>query len=114
MLAIILVAGAAQACSYAGLPSLARSTFKENPAGVFAVTTGLAVILLAGSPLTGALAGRFRLSRTFRISRVLASPSAFLMLLFTHRGLGGFAVVLLGGSIVLGLNMTLYNVVSTS
>ncbi len=36
------------------------------------------------------------------------------MLVYVQPGIGGFAVVLLGGSVVLVLNMTLYNVVSTS
>jgi MHS family alpha-ketoglutarate permease-like MFS transporter len=117
ILAIIFVVGAAQAYNYAwnvGLPSLARGSFGEDPTWVFAITTALAVVLLVGSPLTGALADRYRLGRTFLITRLLAIPSVFLMLLYTDKGIWGFAAVLLGGSIVLVLNMTLYNVVATS
>ena len=117
VLAILFVVGAAQAYNYAwnvGLPSLARGAFGENPTWVFAITTVLAVVLLIGSPLTGALADRYRLGRTFLITRLLAIPSVFLMLLYTDKGIWGFAAVLLGGSVVLVLNMTLYNVVATS
>jgi MFS family permease len=117
ILAIIFVVGAAQAYNYAwnvGLPSLARGTFAENPTWVFAITTALAVVLLIGSPLTGALADRKTLSKTFLVTRVLAIPSVFLLLAYNKPGIWGFAAVLLGGSIVLVLNMTLYNVVATS
>lgn len=115
--AMIAVVGAAQAFNYAwnvGLPSLAGGTFRENPTAVFALTTALGVILLVGSILSGRWADRVRLSRAFLIGRVAAIPTVFLMLLYTGPGLGLFAVVLLGGGIVLVLNMTLYNVVSTS
>jgi MFS family permease len=115
--AIIAVVGAAQAYNYAwnvGLPSLARGTFGEDPTLVFAITTGLAVVLLIGSPLTGALADKYSLSKTFLVTRLLAIPSVFLMLLYTEPGILGFAAVLLGGSVVLVLNMTLYNVIATS
>lgn len=117
VLAMIFVIGAVQAFNYAwnvGLPSLARGAFGENPTWVFAVTTGLGLILLIGSPLTGALADRKRLSRTFVVSRLLAAPVVFLMLAYTGPGLGGFAAVVLGGGLVLVVNMTLYNVVATS
>lgn len=115
--AIIAVVGAVQAFNYAwnvGLPSLARGTFRENPTSVFALTTLLGVILLVGSILSGRWADRVRLSRAFLIGRMAAIPTVFLMLLYARPGLGLFAVALLGGGIVLVLNMTLYNVVSTS
>ena len=117
LVAIICVVGAAQAYNYAwnvGLPSLARGTFGEDPTMVFAITTGLAVVLLIGSPITGRLADRYSLSKTFVITRLLAIPTIFLMLLYTEPGILGFAGVILGGSVVLVLNMTLYNVVATS
>src|SRR4051794_16568550 len=117
LLAIIFVVGAAQAYNYAwnvGLPSLARGAFVENPTLVFAITTGLALVLLIGSPLTGALADRKGLSKTFVITRLLAVPSVFLMLAYNKPGVWGFAAVILGGSVVLVLNMTLYNLVATS
>lgn len=117
LVAIIAVVGAAQAYNYAwnvGLPSLARGTFGEDPTKVFAITTGLAVVLLIGSPITGRLADKYSLSKTFVITRLLAIPTIFLMLLYTKPGILGFAGVILGGSVVLVLNMTLYNVVATS
>lgn len=117
LLAMVFVVGAAQAYNYAwnvGLPSLARSTYKENATSVFAITSALGVILVVGSVLTGILADRKKLSRTFVVTRLLAVPAVFLMLLYAGPGLGGFSAVLLGGGLVLVLNMTLYNVVSTT
>ncbi|WP_036318883.1 MFS transporter [Microbispora sp. ATCC PTA-5024] len=117
LVAMIFVVGAAQAYNYAwtvGLPNLARSTFKEDPTPVFAASTALGLVLLAGSPLVGWLADRFKLSRTFTVTRLLAVPAVFLMLLYNRPGLGGLFGVVLGGSIVLVLNMTLYNLVATS
>lgn len=115
--AIITVVGAAQAFNYAwnvGLPSLARGSYDEDPTKVFALTTVLGVILLVGSIMTGRWADRIRLSRAFVISRLVAVPVVFLMLLYAGPGLGLFAVVLLVGGLALVANMTLYNVVSTS
>lgn len=117
LLAIVFVTGAAQAYNYAwnvGLPTLAKSGFKENPTGVFAITTVLGLILLIGSPITGALADRWRLSRTFVVTRLISVPAIFLMLAYSAKGLGSFAAVLLIGGIPLVLNMTLYNVTATS
>jgi MHS family alpha-ketoglutarate permease-like MFS transporter len=117
VLAIIFVVGAAQAYNYAwnvGLPSAARSGFKEDPTAVFALTTILGLILVVGSWIIGKLADGRSMSRWFLITRILAIPSVFLMLMYVQPGIGGFAAVLLGGSLVLVLNMTLYNVVSTS
>jgi MHS family alpha-ketoglutarate permease-like MFS transporter len=45
---------------------------------------------------------------------LLSIPTVFLMLLYIKPGIVGFAAVLLGGSVVLVLNMTLYNVIATS
>ncbi|MET3366873.1 UNVERIFIED_CONTAM: MHS family alpha-ketoglutarate permease-like MFS transporter [Jeotgalibacillus campisalis] len=117
VLAIIFVVGAAQAYNYAwnvGLPSAARSGFKEDPTAVFALTTILGVILVIGSWVIGKLADGKAMSKWFLVTRILAIPSVFLMLMYVQPGIGGFAAVLLGGSIVLVLNMTLYNVVSSS
>jgi predicted MFS family arabinose efflux permease len=117
LLAIVFVVGAAQAYNYAwnvGLPSLAGGTYKEDPTTIFAVTTALGVILLVGSIITGRLADRVRLSRAFVVTRLLAVPGIFLMLLYSGPGIGRFSMVLLAGGILLVANMTLYNVVSTS
>lgn len=117
VLAIIFVVGAVQAYNYAwnvGLPSAARGAFKEDPTVVFALTTVLGVIMVVGSWVIGKLADGKAMSKWFLVTRVLAIPSVFLMLFYTQPGIAGFAAVLLGGSVVLVLNMTLYNVVSTS
>jgi predicted MFS family arabinose efflux permease len=117
LLAIVFVVGSAQAFNYAwnvGLPSLARTTFKENPTAVFGITTLLGVILLVGSIVTGRVADRVTLSRAFIVTRLAAVPAVFLMLLYTGPGMGTFALVVLAGGIVLVANMTLYNVVSAS
>jgi hypothetical protein len=72
------------------------------------------LILLVGSLITGAVADRVKLSKTFVVTRLAAVPAVFLMLLYAGPGIGGFAAVLLIGGVVLVANMTLYNVVSTS
>jgi MFS transporter, MHS family, alpha-ketoglutarate permease len=117
LLAMIFVIGAAQAYNYAwnvGLPSLARGSFGEDPTKIFAATTALGVILLVGSIITGRLADRITLSKAFIVTRLLAVPAVFMMLLYAGPGLTTFTVVLLFGGIFLVANMTLYNVVSTS
>ncbi|SEB63665.1 MFS transporter, MHS family, alpha-ketoglutarate permease [Paramicrobacterium humi] len=117
VLAIIFVVGAVQAYNYAwnvGLPNAARSTMGEDPTAVFALTTILGLILIVGSLVVGRLVDGRALSRWFLVTRILAIPSVFLMLLYVEPGIGGFAAVLLGGSVILAMNMTLYNVVSTS
>ena len=86
---------------------------RNEPSG-FILTTILGMILVAGSWIIGKLADGRPMSRWFLVTRILAIPSVFLMLLYVQPGIGGFAAVLLGGSIVLVLNMTLYNVVSSS
>lgn len=117
LLAIVFVVGSAQAFNYAwnvGLPSLARSTFKENPTEVFGITSLLGVILLVGSIVTGRVADRVTLSKAFIVTRLAAVPAVFLMLFYSGPGMGTFAIVVLGGGVVLVANMTLYNVVSAS
>ncbi len=117
VLAIIFVVGAVQAYNYAwnvGLPTTARSNFNEDPSEVFAVTTALGILLVIGSLVIGKLTDRRSISSWFLWTRALVIPAVFLMLLYSHNGIGGFAVVLLGGAMVLIPNLTLYNVVSTS
>ncbi|MCW4459895.1 MFS transporter [Microbacterium sp. MPKO10] len=117
VLAIVFVVGAVQAYNYAwnvGLPNAARSTMKEDPSAVFALTTVLGLILVVGSLVVGRLVDGRAISKWFVVGRILVIPSVFLMLLYVEPGIGGFASVLLGGSVVLVLNMTLYNVVSAS
>ncbi|TSD65274.1 MFS transporter [Aeromicrobium piscarium] len=117
VLAIVFIVGAVQAYNYAwntGLPNAARSVMDEDPQKVFGLTTILGLILVIGARIVGRLTDGRDLAPWFVVTRLLAVPSVFLMLLYTQPGLGGFAAVLLGGSVVLVLNMTLYNVISTS
>lgn len=117
VLAITFVVGAAQAYNYAwntGLPTTARSSFKEDATAVFALTTALGVVLVIGSLIIGRFADGKSISKWFLITRALSIPSVFLMLMYVRPGIGSFAAVLLGGSVVLVLNMTLYNVVTSS
>lgn len=117
VLAIVFVVGAVQAYNYAwnvGLPNAARSTMNEDSSAVFALTTVLGLLLVIGSLIVGRLVDGRAISKWFVVARILVIPSVFLMLLYVEPGLGGFAAVLLGGSVVLVVNMTLYNVVSTS
>lgn len=117
VLAITFVVGAAQAYNYAwntGLPTAARSNFKEDATAVFALTTVLGVVLVIGSLIVGRFVDGKSISTWFLVTRALSIPSVFLMLMYVRPGIGGFAAVLLGGSVVLVLNMTLYNVVTSS
>ncbi|XES01439.1 MFS transporter [Streptomyces sp. S1D4-11] len=117
LLAIIFVVGAAQAFNYGwnvGLPTLARTKFGENPTTVFGITTVLALIMMGGSLIVGPLADRWRLSRMFLCGRFLMIPAVFLVLLYAHKNIVTFTVVLLVGAPVLLINMTLYVLVSTS
>jgi MHS family alpha-ketoglutarate permease-like MFS transporter len=117
VLAITFVVGAAQAYNYAwntGLPTAARSGFKEDATAVFALTTVLGVVLVVGSLIISRVADGRSISKWFLITRALSIPSVFLMLMYVKPGIAGFAAVLLGGSVVLVLNMTLYNVVTSS
>lgn len=117
VLAIVFIVGAVQAYNYAwntGLPTAARTVMKEDPQQVFGLTTVLGIILVVGSLIIGRIVDGRPLGRWFVVTRLLAIPSVFLMLLYTQPGIGGFASVLLGGSVVLVLNMTLYNVVCST
>ena len=117
VLAIVFVVGAVQIYNYAwttGLPNTARTVMNEDPSTVFGFTTILSLIMVIGSLVVGRLVDGRAISKWFIWSRVLAIPSMFLVLLYVQPGLGAFAGVLLGGSIILILNMTLYNVISTS
>ncbi|MCP3801979.1 MFS transporter [Allokutzneria sp. A3M-2-11 16] len=117
LLAVVFVIGAAQAFNYGwnvGLPNLARTGFGEDATSVFGITTVLSLIIMVGSLVVGPLADRFRLGRVFLVGRVLMIPAVFLMVLYTAKGLGVFATVLLVGAPVLVVNMTLHVLVSTS
>lgn len=117
VLAIIFVVGAIQAYNYAwiaGLPNLANGTFKEDPTGVFAITTGMGVFLTLGAIVLSRILDRFAISRWFIVARIVAIPAIFLIMLYSQPGLGGLAGVMFGGALVLLVNMTIYNVVANS
>jgi predicted MFS family arabinose efflux permease len=81
---------------------------------VFGATTCLGLILLVGSLVTGRLADRFSLSRTFVWTRLAVTPTVFLMLVYSGPGLRTFLFVLVVGGIVLVANLTLYNLAATA
>lgn len=55
---------------------------------------------------------KWDLSRWFIIGRLLTIPSIFLVLLYTGNGIAPLAVVMLGGSLILLLNMTIFSTVA--
>lgn len=117
IVAVIFVVGAIQAYNYtwlSGLPSLATGTFEEDPTSVFAVSTTLSVVLTIGALVLSRFLDKWALSRWFVLSRALAIPTIFLVLLYTGNGVGSLAAVMLGGSLVLLLNLTIYNTVANS
>nr|WP_285251195.1 MFS transporter [Pseudarthrobacter sp. fls2-241-R2A-168] len=117
ILAMIFIVGAVQAYNYswtAGLPSLATGTFKEDPTAVFAITTGLSVILTIGALILSRFLDKWALSRWFILARLAAIPCVFITLFYTSPGIGAFAGVMFGGAIVLLFNLTSFNVVASS
>ena len=117
LVAIVFIVGGAQCFNYAwnvGLPNLARGQYGESPTAVFGATTCLGLILLVGSLVTGRLADRFSLSRTFVWTRLAVTPTVFLMLVYSGPGLRTFLFVLVVGGIVLVANLTLYNLAATA
>lgn len=117
LLAIVFVVGAAQIANYTwntGLPNMANTVFEENSTLVFAIISGLGVMLVFGGPVVGRFADRHRASRTFVFCRLLIIPAMLLTLLYTRPGLNVFAVVVLLGGVVVCLNMGLVNFTATS
>ena len=117
VLAVIFVIGGIQAYNYtwlSGLPSLATGTFHEDPTGVFAISTTLSIILTIGALILSRVLDKWALSRWFLLARIVAIPAIFLVLLYTGNGIGSLAGVLLGGSVVLLVNLTIYNAVANS
>lgn len=115
ILAIIFIVGAIQAYNYtwlAGLPSLATGTYSEDPTGVFAVATAVGVVLTLGAWVLSRVLDKWDLSRWFIIGRLLTIPSIFLVLLYSGNGIAPLATVMLGGSLVLLLNMTIFSTVA--
>jgi MFS transporter, MHS family, alpha-ketoglutarate permease len=117
VVAIIFVTGGTMIANYiwiTGLPNLANSTFKENSTAVFGVTTALMVLMVLAGPLVGYLADRFGSSKVYLTLRILQIPTYFLVLVYAQPGIGNFAVVMLGGGIILALNQTLFNYITAT
>lgn len=115
VLAVVFIVGALQAYNYtwlSGLPSIATGTYSEDPTGVFAVSSVLGAILTIGAFLLSKVLDKWNLSRSFVIGRVLAIPTIFLVLLYQGDGIGSYAAVALGGSLVLVLNLTIFSTVA--
>lgn len=117
LLAVILVIGSVQIANYAwitGLPNLANGVYEENSIWVFGIATAMGIIWIMSGPLIGALADRMRPSRAFTIFRALLIPGFFTMLLYTEQNLAVFALVMILGGLVVGLNMSLYNYIAVT
>lgn len=117
LVAVILVIGSVQIANYAwitGLPNMANGVYGENSTLVFAITTAMGAIWIASGPLIGALADRIRPSRAFTIFRLLLIPGFFTMLLYTEQNLAMFALVMVLGGVIVGVNMSLYNYIAVT
>jgi len=115
VLAVVFIVGALQAYNYtwlSGLPSLATGSYGEDPTGVFFVSTTLGAILTIGAWVLSRVLDKWDLSRWFVIGRLLTIPTIFLVLLYTGNGVGPLAGVLLGGSLILLLNLTIFSTVA--
>lgn len=115
VLAVVFIVGAVQAYNYtwlSGLPSMATGTYNEDPTGVFAVSTTLGIILTVGALILSRVLDKWNLSRWFVIGRLAAIPTIFLVLLYTGGGVGQLASVMLGGSLILLLNLTIFSTVA--
>lgn len=117
VVAVVFVIGAIMAYNYtwlSGLPSLATGAFGEDPTAVFAVSTTMSIVLTLGALVLSRILDKWALSRWFLVGRILAIPTIFLVLLYNDGGIGPLAGVMLGGSLVLLLNLTIYNAVANS
>ncbi|QUW17838.1 MFS transporter [Agrococcus sp. Marseille-Q4369] len=115
ILAVVFIVGAIQAYNYtwlSGLPSLATGTYNEDPTGVFAVATAVGVVLTVSAWILSRVLDKWDLSRWFVIGRLLTIPSIFLVLLYSGNGVPALATVMLGGSLILVLNMTIFSTVA--
>jgi MHS family alpha-ketoglutarate permease-like MFS transporter len=115
IVAVVFIVGAVQAYNYtwlSGLPSMATGSYGEDPTGVFAVSTILGGILTLGALVLSRFLDKWNLHRAFVVGRILAIPTIFLVLLYTGNGVGSLAAVMLGGSLILLLNLTIFSTVA--
>jgi MHS family alpha-ketoglutarate permease-like MFS transporter len=109
---IIFVVAGTQVANYTwvtGLPSVARSAFKEDPTAIFAITTGLGILMVICGWFVGALCDRYGNSRVFIIVRLTLVPTMLLVVLYAVPGIWTFAAVILIGGVSVALNQTLFN-----
>jgi MHS family alpha-ketoglutarate permease-like MFS transporter len=115
--AIIFVVAATQVANYAwtvGLPSLARSSYSEDPTVIFGLMTGLGLIMVVTGPIAGSLCDKYGNSKIFTILRLALAPTMFLLLIYAAPGMWVLAAVVLLGGIVVALNQVLFNyIIST-
>ncbi|MDZ8275352.1 MFS transporter [Microbacterium aquimaris] len=117
VVAAVFIIGAIMAYNYtwlAGLPSLATGAYGEDPTGVFAVSTAMSIVLTVGAFVLSRVLDKWALSAWFVVGRLLAIPMIFLVLVYTGGGIGSLAAVMLGGSLVLVLNLTIFNTVANT
>jgi MFS transporter, MHS family, alpha-ketoglutarate permease len=115
--AATMVIGSVQIANYTwitGLPNIANSVFKENSSRVFGITVLMGLIWMLSGPIIGGLADRIRASRAFVIFRLMLVPAFFLVWLYTERGIGWFAFVMISGGAIVGFNMALYNYIAVT
>jgi len=115
--AVVMVIGSVQIANYAwitGLPNVANSVFKENSRTVFGVVTAMGLIWMISGPLIGALADRIKPSRAFVLFRLMLVPAFCLMWTYNAPGIGRFALVMIAGGTIVGVNMSLYNFIAVT
>lgn len=117
LLAVILVIAGITVANYAwivGLPNLANSVYQEDPVQVFAVLVAMGLIWIVAGPLIGRVADRFGAGKVFTIVRLLIVPASFTMLFYQEPGILTYALVMIVGGLVIGVNMGLYNYIATT
>jgi MFS transporter, MHS family, alpha-ketoglutarate permease len=114
---IIFVVGGTMIANYiwiAGLPNLANSMFQEDASAVFALTTGLMVLLVVAGPIVGWLADEYGSPKVYLLLRILLVPTYFAVLAYQESGLLKLALVMLGGGVIVSLNQTLFNYITAT
>ncbi|WP_429298317.1 MFS transporter [Paraburkholderia sp. GAS199] len=117
LLAVIMVIGSIQIANYtwvSGLPGMANSVFEEDSSLVFGIATSMGLIWMLCGPIVGALADRIGVSRTFVITRLMLAPAFFLIWFYNSPDIGRFALVMILGGTIVGINFSLYNYIAVT